>query len=119
MNPTVGQGFALTDVNGKFLATGVVNYVDPSGNFFCLLQRLNDSPIQDGNQIGVDPTTGVMTFTTLPIGTKKNPDGSDPSLNPNTEFVLSDKFLINTPSWPDMTKKFVFLAMPITVAVKS
>lgn len=103
MNP---QAYAIFDVNGSFLAVGVVNKSTP--NYVTLVQGLTDGhadvPLKTGNQIGCLPSSGTLEFS-LPPGTDQ----------PSTQWVFVGDSLISTPAWPDLTKKFLFVAKAITV----
>lgn len=106
MNP---QAYAIFDANGVFLASVVVNHSTP--NYVNVLEALTDgngtTPLKTGNQmsVGVGPTGVVSLVFTLPPGTN----------TPETQWVVSDDVILNTPHWPDLTLKYGWVVKPFAV----
>jgi len=99
------QAFCIFDANGNFLASVVVN--NTNQDYVNLAQILKDNgpnePVTLGGQVAVKNAT-TLDFS-KPLGTN----------NPTTQWVLSGDLMLNTPAWPDLTKKFGFKVVPLTL----
>lgn len=106
--PTVGTCYlvCLTDNPLQKLFICVV-VCRSNANYIGLQQALVDGhgdphvPLTMGNLLGIDPATGLPKLT----------DAPDVD-NPTVQWVLAGDTIVNTPAWPDLTKKYGLVTKP-------
>jgi hypothetical protein len=101
MNPA----YCVFAADGTFLASVVVNNTNP--DYVNIAQLLKDNgpnlPVILGAQVAVK-SANALDFS-KPLGTNDT----------TTQWVVSSDLILNTPAWPDLTKKFGFKVVPLTL----
>ena len=97
--------YCVFAADGTFLASVVVNNTNPA--YVNFAQVLKDafagSPITLGGQVAA-LSANALDFS-KPLGTNDT----------TTQWVVSADLILNSPAWPDLTKKFGFKIVPLAL----
>lgn len=115
--PAVGTVLTLAVDAASQAIVGIVNFVDPGGQYFNMVQALVDGhdqggthvPLKTGNQIGVDPVTRKIKTTDAPVVIPPPTDPvENPSQNASNQWNLQGDWAVNVPAWPNLMIQNLF-----------